>query len=352
MLIELLKEPLIQAAGVIVGSILFAWLIEFVITKTVAAAAARTKTDLDDKVVDIVRRPVFLSVLLYGIDWAEDLLTLPERFATPIDSLLKTLLIFIWSIASTRVGAVVLQTLAARETRRSMLQPRTLPVFDIMMRIMVLAGAVYFMFLAWHIDLTAWLASAGILGIAFGFAAKDTLANLFSGIFILADGPYQVNDWIVLDDKLRGKVTHIGIRSTRILTTDDVEITVPNAVIGNAQVLNETGGPYRRQRVRIEVGIAYGTDTDRVHEVLLACTAGADHILDEPEAARPQARIIGLGDSAVIFELLVWIEEPKFRDATIDTMTTRVYKALNAAGIVIPFPTQDVHIKSMPTLRD
>ncbi|HVH99202.1 MAG TPA: mechanosensitive ion channel family protein [Enhygromyxa sp.] len=345
---QLLQEPLIHAAGAIVGSFLAAWLIELVITKILSAAASKTKTDVDDKIVDILRRPIFLSVLIYGLDWSVDLLSLPERLKVPIDALLKTLIIVTWAIASTRIGAIVLTSLAARESKRSMLQPRTLPVFDILMRIVVVAGAIYAMFLAWEIDLTAWLASAGILGVAFGFAAKDTLANLFAGIFILADAPYKVRDWIVLNEQLRGEVTHIGMRSTRLLTPDDVEINVPNAVIGNAQLLNETSGPYRRQRVRIKFAVVYGSDVDAVREIVLACTNGSTQILTAPEAAAPKIRLRALSSSGLEFELSVWIEDPTIREAIVDDMTTRVYKALTAANIEIPYPKRDIYIKEMP----
>ncbi|PRP95667.1 Mechanosensitive channel MscK precursor [Enhygromyxa salina] len=341
---ELLDDPLVQAAGIIVGSILAAWLVELLISKTLAKAAERTKTDLDDKIIEIIRRPVFLSVLLWGLDWAADVLILPERFAGPVESLLQTLSILIWAIASTRIGSVLLKSFAAKERQRSMLQPRTLPVFDILMRIFVVGTGLYFMFLAWNIDLTAWMASAGILGIAFGFAAKDTLANLFSGIFILADGPYKVRDWIVLDDDLRGEVTHIGIRSTRILTPDDVEITVPNAVIGNAQLLNETGGPHLRQRVRIPLSVAYGSDIDQVREILLACTEDAEHVLDEPA---PNTKFNLLGESGLEFELRVWIDKPWARELVIDEMTSRIYKSLGAAGIEIPYAKHDIYIRGL-----
>jgi MscS family membrane protein len=330
--LELIDDPLVQAAGIIVGSIIAAWLTELLVSKTLAKAAEKTKTDVDDKIVEIIRRPIFLSVLLWGLDWAADLLELPERFAESIESLLQTLIIFIWAVACTRIGTVVLKAFAAKERDRSMLQPRTLPVFDIFMRIIVVGAALYFMFLAWDIDLTAWMASAGIIGVAFGFAAKDTLANLFSGIFILADGPYKVKDWIVLDDELRGEVTHIGIRSTRILTPDDVEITVPNAVIGNAQLVNETGGPYLRQRVRIDFAIAYGSDVDQAREVVLESIAGANHILVHPP---PRARFRALGNSGL-------------REIVVDDMTTRIYKGLGKAGIEIPYSKHDVYIRGLP----
>jgi small-conductance mechanosensitive channel len=344
--LELAKEPLVQAAAGILGSIIAAWLVEVVISRLLAAAAAKTETDADDQVVEVIRRPVFLTVLFWGLGYSMSLLLEPEQYRNFVVPLLKTFSIFIWAIAGTRVGEIVLKALAAKERPRSMLQPRTLPVFDIFMRILVVSGAMYFMFLAWNIDLTAWMASAGVLGIAFGFAAKDTLANLFSGIFILADGPYKVKDWIVLDDNLRGEVTHIGIRSTRILTSDGVEITVPNAVIGNAQLRNETGGPTRRQRLRVSFSVAYGSDVAQVREVVLGCIVGADEVLTTPE---PRVRFRKLGDSGLEFELWAWFEEPPMRDIIVDDLTTRIYDALNVAKIEIPFPKHDVYIRAMPT---
>ena len=88
---------------------------------------------------------------------------------------------------------------------------------------------------------------------AVGFAAKDTLANLFGGIFILADAPYKVGDFVVLGSGERGEVTQVGLRSTRILTRDDVEVTVPNAMIANDTIVNESGGPWVKHRVRVRV---------------------------------------------------------------------------------------------------
>lgn len=343
--LELSKEPLVQAAAGILGSILAAWLIEIIISTALVKAAAKTQTDADDKIIEIIRRPIFLTVLLWGLGYSASLLLEPENYENRVVPLLETVTIFLWAIASTRVGEVLLKTFADKERPRAMLQPRTLPVFDIFMRILVVSGAMYFIFLAWEIDLTAWMASAGVLGIAFGFAAKDTLANLFSGIFILADGPYKVKDWIVLDNDLRGEVTHIGIRSTRIMTNDEVEITVPNAIIGNAQLINETGGGSRRQRLRVPFSVAYGSDVAQVREIVVACIVGAKYVLDTPT---PRTRFRKLGDSGLEFVLEIWFDEPPVRDVIIDDLNTRIYGALNAANIEIPFPKQDVYIRAMP----
>ena len=339
-LLDLSERREVQAAVVAVGSILVAFVAELIIRVTLGALARRTTSDLDDRVAAGLRRPVFLSVVFIGLGWAADLLELPARGLSITHSVLETLAVLIWSAAAFSIGTAILETLSRRAGESSIVQPRTLPVFEILIRLLVIGAAVYFTFLAWDIDVTAWLASAGIIGIAVGFAAKDTLANFFAGIFIIADAPYKVGDWIVLDGDLRGRVIKIGVRSTRLLTSDDIEITVPNSVIGASKIVNEVGGPSVKQRIRIKVQCAYGSDIDQVREVLLACG-------DEPEVARdpaPQVNLNSFGDSGLNVELRVWIEDPARRDAIVDRLNSRVYKAFAAAGIAIPFPQRDIHI--------
>ncbi len=170
----------------------------------------------------------------------------------------------------------------ARSDRHiSILHPQTLPLFENITNIAIFVFAVYIIFSTWHVDMTAWLASAGIVGIAIGFAAKDTLANLFSGVFILADAPYKIGDFVVLDTGERGQVTHIGIRSTRLLTRDDIEVTVPNSVMGNTKIINESGGPGEKYRIRIAVGVAYGSDIDKVREVLVNFALNEEDVCDD-----------------------------------------------------------------------
>jgi small-conductance mechanosensitive channel len=211
--------------------------------------------------------------------------------------------------------------------------------------ILVVALALYFVLLAWNINVTAWMASAGILGLAISFAAKDTLANLFAGVFILADAPYKLGDFIVLESGERGEVTHIGIRSTRMLTRDDVEITVPNSIMGNVKITNEAGGPHEAYRIRIKVGVAYGSDIDKVHAVLLEVAASQPEVRQTPA---PRVRFRGFGDSSLDHELLCWVERPVLRGRVAHLLNTEVYKRFLREGIEIPFPQRDVYIKSAP----
>lgn len=341
-LLDLFERNEVRAAAVAVGSILVAFIAELIIRVTLGALARRTTSDLDDKVAAALRRPVFLSVIFIGLGWSADLLALPGRFLVITHSIIETLAVLIWSAAAFSIGTTVLETLSRRSTESSIVQPRTLPVFEILIRLLVIGAAVYFTFLAWEIDVTAWLASAGIIGIAVGFAAKDTLANFFAGIFIIADAPYKVGDWIVLDGDLRGRVSKIGVRSTRLLTSDDIEITVPNSVIGASKIVNEVGGPTIKQRIRVKVQCAYGVDIDRVRAVLVGCADGDPDVAAEP---RPVVHLREFGDSGLNLELRVWIEDPAKRDPIIDRLNSRVYKAFAAANIEIPFPKRDIYIK-------
>jgi len=219
------------------------------------------------------------------------------------------------------------------------------PLFRNLASIVLVTGAIYFIFLAWGINVTAWLASAGIVGIAVGFAAKDTLANFFAGLFILTDAPYKEGDFIVLDSGERGQVTHLGIRSTRLLTRDDVEITIPNAVMGNAKVVNESSGRWLKKRLRVAVGVAYGSDIDRVRAVLEEEARANRDVCRSPE---PRMRFRAFGDSSLDLELLVWIDDPIDSGRITDELNTAIYKRLAKERIEIPYPKRDVYIRQMP----
>ena len=204
---------------------------------------------------------------------------------------------------------------------------------------------VYFLFLAWNFDLTAWVASAGIVGLALSFAARDSLSNLFAGVSIVADAPYKTGDFIILETGERGVVTHIGLRSTRLMTRDDVEITIPNGVIGNSKIINEAGGPTQKHRIRVAVGVAYGSDIDHVIDVLEKVAADHDEVCPDPA---PRVRFRRFGDSSLDFELLCWINQPVDRGRLSHDLHCKVYKAFATSDIEIPFPQRDLHVRSLP----
>ena len=303
---------------------------------------ASSRLELDDRLIALLHRPIFVTVVLGSLHVATRLLALPIPFARPLLSFLATLLILVWATAALRISRLALEALGSGESRTPWVEARTAPLLDNLSKLVVVGLAVYALMVAWHLDVRPWLASAGIAGIAIGFAAKDTLANLFGGLSVIADAPYKLGDFIVLDSGERGLVTRIGLRSTRILTRDDVEITIPNGVIANAKITNESGGPFEKHRLTITVGVAYGSDVDHVRTALMAAAASVSGLSDDP---KPRVRFTEFGDSALIFRLQCWIEKPAERGLMRDALNPAVYKRFNVENISIPFPQRDVHMK-------
>ena len=333
----------VQAAAIAAAFILIGKIADLVFSRVIARFAARSTNRLDDQFIALLHRPVFLSFVLLGLALAADRLQLPETPAFLTQGLLKTIAIVVWYNFFRQFVQLLLRALA--DSGRSKLHASMLPLLSNVFKILILALAVYFVFLAWNIDVAAWLATAGIVGLALSFAAKDTLSNLFAGLSIVADAPYKTGDFIILDSGERGKVTFIGLRSTRILTRDDIEITIPNGVIGNAKIINEAGGPSAKHRIRIPVGVAYGSDMDQVIDVLMGIAKGHDEICETPE---PRVRFRRFGDSSLDVELLCWIAQPVDRGRMTHELNCAVYKAFARESIEIPFPQRDLHVRTMP----
>ena len=190
-------------------------------------------------------------------------------------------------------------------------------------------------------SLTAVFASAGIVGLGIALAARETLANFFGGISIFLDRPFKSGDYIVLDSGERGQVTAVGLRSTRILTRDDIQISIPNSLITNTKIINESA-PQPRFRVRVKVGVAYGTDVEKAESILLSIAQKNNLVALVPE---PRVRFRNFGDSSLDLELLCWAHQPEDRGRLINELNHQIYKTFETADIQIPFPQRDIHLQ-------
>ncbi|MEW8105168.1 MAG: mechanosensitive ion channel domain-containing protein [Candidatus Thiodiazotropha endolucinida] len=341
------NQPWVKGLIVLLIFIVLAKVVEWIVIPLVRRLTSHTSTHIDDLIVQYLRSPLFWTLALIGIVASSSMVGIEESVRSALVSFVLSVLILLWMLFAVRISKLLLSEASRRAKPNAMVRPQTLPLFTNIAAITIIIFAVYFMFQSWHVDMTAWLASAGIAGIAIGFAAKDTLANLFSGVFIMADSPYKIGDYVVLDDGggIRGKVTHIGIRSTRLLTRDDVEVTIPNSIMGNSKVVNESGGPHVKYRIGVAVGVAYGSDIDQVRDVLMSVARESETVCDQPE---PRVRFRAFGASSLDFELLCWVDNPELRGRVLDALNSAVYKRFLVEGIEIPFAKQDLYIKEMP----
>ena len=157
---------------------------------------------------------------------------------------------------------------------------------------------------------------------------------------ILTDQPYRLATTLFWTPE-RGQVTRIGLRSTRLLTRDDEEVSI-NGIMGRSKIVNESGGPHVKYRLRVPVGVAYGSDIDEVMTTLLRVAAAHPNVCEAPE---PRVRFRAFGDSGLDIELLVWIAQPALRGLALHELNCEIYRTFGREGISIPFPQRDVHIR-------
>jgi len=338
-LAELIVDPRARALALAIIGPALALVLSY---RVAPRLAARTDTLLDDAVLTHLKGP--LAISLIALSWYESLILL--KMGAPLlvfsRGLFVSLGVVAWIVGCWGAVRAALAVLLARpEQPGHLVRPRTAPVIESVAKLVVAAMGLYFLFDAWHVDVTAWLASAGIIGVAVGFAAQESLGNLVAGFFILAEAPYKLGDMLILANGHRGKVTDIGLRTTRLQTLDGVEIIVPNQHLANAEVLNESGGSSRYTRIALPIGVAYGSDVAQVREVLLTAAHASRDVHTTPA---PAVLFTAFGESSLDFVVLVWAL-PQRRPAVTDAINTAIYDGLARAGIAIPFPQRDVWIR-------
>lgn len=182
------------------------------------------------------------------------------------------------------------------------------------------------------INVGAAIAGLGVAGIAVGFAAQDTLANIIAGIVIFLDKPFVVGDWVRVEDRY-GRVSDITLRSTRIRTPRNTYVVIPNRHIVDAVIDNHS--KHGELRIDVPLGIAYKESIDAAREVILAAVPSIDGVLDSPP---PDVVAAGLGDSSQDLTIRVWIEHADAEQRVFFAVVEEAKRALDAAGIQIPFP--------------
>ena len=335
------NKPLL-ALIYILSSIIIAYIVDKIFIASLKLLVKKSDTEIDDKILDFIHKPIYYSILFFGISIAISLLEISSKINFYLIGIMKSIIIVFWAIALFKSFMIFIEWSSKKSRTIPFIQPKTIPLFENMGKIILFLFSIYFVMLSWNIDVTAWIASAGIISVVIGLAAKDTLGNLFAGIFIMADSPYKEGDYINLDTGERGSVRHIGTRSTRILTRDDIEITIPNSVVATSKIINESGGPHEKERIRITLDVAYGSDIEKVKDIMLNLALASNKVCDNP---KPRVRFRNFGESGLNLQLLCWIERPELRGRVIDELSISIYKNFNKENIEIPFPQRTVHLK-------
>ncbi len=336
--LENLSGPL-KAVLILVASYIIALIIRFIFENILKNLLRKTKTKVDDKIVAASKSPLFWTVFLLGFYYAAISLGLSANIQKILTNLLKSVAIIIWSRAFLKILHIVSTELENRldKTGRS---SDAVPFLENLAKVTLFVIIALIFLTTWGVNITPLLASAGVAGLAVAFAAKDTVANLFGGVSVFFDKPYKVGDYVIVDDKYRGEVIQIGMRSTKIKTRDNVLLTVPNSVMVTNAVINETGFD-PKLRIRIPLGVSYKEDLEKVEKVLVDTLKKHSRVLSSPA---PRVRFRAFGESAVELEVLGVIKTPPERGRTIHELIKKIHKSFKKEGIEIPYPHREVYL--------
>lgn len=321
------------------------WLVDLLERRVGRWMSARTLTTFDDRLLDAAHRPArWLLVTLVAEIAVSRLDFLSLEAQRVLGDLFFLVYLFLglwfsWRLISSLFAWYGREIAARTQTD---LDEHLLPFFRRVGLVIVSLLALSILLSHYEVDVTGLVTTLGIGSLAIALAAQAALEDTISGFLIMVDRPFRIGDRIeLLDLQTWGDVIDIGLRSSRICTRDNRMVVVPNSVIGRSLIVNHSY-PNETYRIHVNVGVAYGSDLDHVRQVLIDAVRGVEGVLSDHLV---EALFLEFGDSALVFRVRWWINSYNNTRPMYDRVNTAIYKALNAAGISIPFPQRDVHHK-------
>lgn len=335
--------------GLFIAVFLAGWVLRGIVIRGLERWAQRSTTQVDDLVVDAVRKPFVLWILILALLVATRSSEVPPRIA----ELVSKGLMVMWIISLTLVASKLAGALVAYygNSGANGAAHRVTTLTQSVASLVIGAIGVLIMLDSLQISITPILTALGVGGLAVALAAQDTLSNLFAGFYITLASQVRVGDYVKLDGGQEGFVTDINWRSTTIRALANNLIVVPNAKLAQAIVTNFYL-PERRTSASVQVGVSYDNDPDDIERILL----------EEAQAAIAEGKIKGLladpppivrfnpgfGPSSIDFTLICQVAEFVDQFLVQHEMRKRIFKRFRRDGIEIPYPIQTVQLKHLP----
>lgn len=327
---------------ILVASFVLAKAIYWIFGNIIKKATARTKTKIDDIIIDTLRGPVILGLTIFGLWYGIRQLAFPDSIDVWITNVYHVLVAITvtWLIARL-VDAIIKEYLIPlTEKSESTMDDQIIPVIRKGLRAAIwILGIIVAMNNAGY-NISALLAGLGIGGLALAMAAKDTVSNIFGGITIFTDKPFKINDRIKLEG-FDGSIEEIGIRCTRMRTLQGTLVTIPNSKFTGGMVENVTEEPSRK--VTLNLGLVYETPSEKMEKAMeLLREIGTAHTSLEEKL------IIGFnsfGDFSLGILLIYYIKKGEDILGTQTAINLEIKRKFEEQGIEMAFPTQTIYTK-------
>ncbi len=332
----------LEALVIFILTIIGARIATYFFEKYLEQLAARTKMKVLNLIIKTIKVPLYILILFYGIHLALAHVEFP--FLGQIGVLLK----IIGAILGTWVVYVIVPALTqeyghslAKRTHTS-IDKVVFPILERIAKVFLLIVGILLILHILKINITPMLAGLGVAGLAIALALQDTLSNLFSGFYMMLDHPFKLGDRIMLGEGELYEVRDVGMRSTRLYDIiNHTMVTIPNSELSKVKVTN-LFEPDRRLKVRIPIGVAYGSDLAKVRRVLSEIAKEAPDVLGDPE---PKVIFNEFDDFSLNLILIVWIEDVTKKVDVIDHINSRIKERFEEEHIEIPFPIRTLYMK-------
>jgi small-conductance mechanosensitive channel len=325
-------------------AILFSYIVWLILLRILAVFEKKTsKTDkiqIGTEIFTVIRKALFYAMILVTGTYLIRLFN-----SGLLEKIFHSVMIILLATPAKESLLIVLEYLEKNIIDRTKTKVDDI-IFDLLNKFsgaIIYATAVILALDVLGMNVMPFIAGAGVAGIAIGFAAKDTLSNLIAGVLLIIDRPFEIGDRIEVWSAPAGSATwgdviDIGLRATKIKTTDHIIIIIPNNEIMKRDIVNYTSIS-TKIRVRINVGVAYDTDIEKAKELIKDVAGQAAWISKEPP---PKVVVRNFGESSVDLQLRVWIDNARKRMDTISYITDKVKAAFDKNGIEIPYPKRDI----------
>ncbi len=315
----------------------------YIALKTITILTKKTKTNIDDIFIEKSSKPLtFLSILIaFAISIKE--LLLSENVSNLVNNIAHSLIaITVAYIIYLVLNLFIIEGIKsfARKSKTS-LDDNLISLGEGSIKIALMLILFLYILNLWGIEIGPLLAGLGIAGIAIALAIQPILGNIFSGASIILDKSISIGNLVNLENGLSGKIEKIGFRSTKIKTFDNEIIIVPNSKLAEGTIHN-IALPEPKVRVVVPFGVAYGSNIEKVKNIILKEIKSLKHIVEDPN---PTIRFLEMADSSLNFKAYFYIDSFENRLSSVDEITTKIYNALNKAKISIPFPQIDINLK-------
>ena len=334
------------AAGIVCASVVV-WALGGAIWRKISRAIqAKRPGKLLPEILARTARSLAFVVLLMGLKWALWFIQPNEQkllgWQTLSHNILFVGLVVGFCLMVGQILGVLFEwyrTEIAHRTQTA-LDDEFIPLFNKLSKIVVFFVGVMIILDKFNVPVSGFIATAGIGSLAVALAAKDTVANMISGFLIMIDRPFRINDRVELSGGQVGDVQEIGLRCTKILTYDNTILVVPNSDISTARLTNH-GYPNPKVKLRLKIGVAYGSDMEKVKRILLDICRQNPRVMDDPE---PAAYFMAFGNSSLDLMLIAWVADYRDRFAITDQINMAIQKQFQQERVEIPFPQRDVHL--------